>query len=101
MKYRPFRGGIYYVIAYNDDNVCGTASSSKTYSISPSPLDALGNEDDEISQEQEESKEPSVPSMPQRHIPAPSSSATKILRNGQLYILREGKTYTVTGQEVK
>jgi len=33
-------------------------------------------------------------------IPAPSS-ATKILRDGQLYILREGKTYTVTGQEVK
>ena len=26
---------------------------------------------------------------------------TKLLRNGQLYILRDGKTYTVTGQEVK
>ena len=30
-----------------------------------------------------------------------SSSATKILRNGQLFIIRDGKTFTVTGQEVK
>ena len=29
------------------------------------------------------------------------SSATKLLRDGQLFILRDGKTYTVTGQEVK
>ena len=34
-------------------------------------------------------------------VPDTLSSATKILRDGQLYILREGKTYTVTGQEVK
>ena len=26
---------------------------------------------------------------------------TKLLRNGQMYILREGKTYSVTGQEVR
>ena len=29
------------------------------------------------------------------------SSATKILRNGQIFILRGDKTYTLTGQEVK
>ena len=29
------------------------------------------------------------------------ASATKLLRNGQLFILRDGKTYSVTGQEVK
>lgn len=29
------------------------------------------------------------------------SSATKVLRNGQLFILRDGKTYTVQGQEVR
>lgn len=28
-------------------------------------------------------------------------SSQKVLRNGQLFILRDGKTYTVTGQEVK
>ena len=33
-------------------------------------------------------------------IPAPSS-ATKILRNGQLYIERDGKMYTIQGIEVK
>ena len=38
---------------------------------------------------------------PIEHIPAPSSSATKILRDGQLYILREGKTYTATGMELR
>ena len=30
-----------------------------------------------------------------------SASAAKLLRDGQLLILRDGKTYTVTGQEVK
>ena len=34
-------------------------------------------------------------------IPAPSSSATKILRDGQLYIKRDGKMYTIQGIEVK
>ena len=29
-----------------------------------------------------------------------SQLSTKILRNGQLYILRDGKTYTITGQEI-
>ena len=29
------------------------------------------------------------------------ASATKLLRDGQMYILRDGKTYSVTGQEVK
>ena len=29
-----------------------------------------------------------------------TQSATKILRNGQIYILRDEKTYTVTGQEI-
>jgi len=33
-------------------------------------------------------------------IPAPSS-ATKILRDGQLYIERDGKMYTIQGIEVK
>lgn len=32
---------------------------------------------------------------------ATSSQAQKLLRNGQLFILRDGKTYTVHGQEVK
>ena len=35
------------------------------------------------------------------NIPAPSSSATKILRDGQLYIERDGKMYTTQGIEVK
>lgn len=30
-----------------------------------------------------------------------SSSATKILHDGQLFILRDGKTYTVTGMEIE
>ena len=31
----------------------------------------------------------------------PKAKSQKILRNGQIFILRDGKTYTVTGQEVK
>lgn len=35
------------------------------------------------------------------NVPISSSSATKILRNGQLYIERDGKMYTIQGIEVK
>ena len=30
-----------------------------------------------------------------------TSSATKLIRDGQIYILRNNKTFTITGQEVK
>lgn len=31
----------------------------------------------------------------------PAAKAQKIFRNGQIFILRDGKTYTVQGQEVR
>jgi len=31
----------------------------------------------------------------------PSNSSQKLIRNGNVYILRDNKTYTLTGQEVK
>ena len=34
-------------------------------------------------------------------IPADISSATKLLRDGQILILRNGKTYTITGQRIE
>lgn len=34
-------------------------------------------------------------------MPASNETAHKILRNGQIFIIRGGKTYTITGQEVK
>jgi len=39
--------------------------------------------------------------LPINNVQADLSSATKLLRNGQILILRGDKTYTVTGQEVK
>ena len=30
----------------------------------------------------------------------PITNSTKLLRNGQLYILQDGKTYTITGQKL-
>ena len=35
------------------------------------------------------------------HVVNNNAVGSKFIRNGQLYILRDGKTYTVTGQEVK
>ena len=32
---------------------------------------------------------------------AKRNEATKFIRNGELFILRDGKTYSITGQEVK
>lgn len=40
-------------------------------------------------------------SMSVENVSIDQSSATKILRNGQIFILRGDKTYTLTGQEVK
>ena len=39
-----------------------------------------------------------IPSTP---VLAPTSDTQKLLHNGQLLILRDDKTYTVMGQEVK
>ena len=36
-----------------------------------------------------------------RNIQSDNAPCTKVVRDGQLYILRDGKTYTVTGQEIK
>lgn len=40
------------------------------------------------------------PQTPINHIPA-SSSTTKVLRDGQLYILRDGRTYNAQGLRVE
>ena len=31
----------------------------------------------------------------------PANRAQKLIRNGQVYILKGGKTYTITGQKIK
>ena len=40
-------------------------------------------------------------SLPNPHSPLPRTNSQKILRNGQLFILREGRYYTITGQEIQ
>ena len=40
-------------------------------------------------------------SLPNPHSPLPIANSQKILRNGQFFILREGRYYTITGQEIQ
>ena len=87
--YTPRQAGLYTVRAINDDKHCGVTSSSKTYFVkSGLPLDALNGEEDP-SPEGEES--PSKELMP----------AVKILRDGDVYILRDDKIYKQNGTIVR
>ena len=44
--------------------------------------------------------EANVPSSAPEVYVNPANPAQKLLRNGQVYILQDGKTYTITGQEL-
>lgn len=64
-----------------EEFVCCTSGDYVLFEIAPSECDALVSDIVNITTQ--------------------PASASKFLREGQMYILRDGKTYTITGQEVK
>ena len=82
INYIPGMGTVWLLCAYHND-VCHYTTDNPEYM----PLGCIYNEGDVINAV--ENVSPSVP------------SAQKIIKDGQVLILRNGKTYTTQGQEVK
>jgi hypothetical protein len=82
INYIPGMGTEWLLCAYRDDE-CRYTTDDPEYA----PLGCIYNEGDAINAV--ENVSPSIP------------SAQKIIKDGQVLILRNGKTYTMQGQEVK
>ena len=72
-----------------------TPSTDYTYTVT-----ATDDSDNTISSYSGEFTTESLTAVENTHSQSPTIDCQKIIRNGQLLILRDGKTYTIMGQEL-